>query len=100
MQIDNELISRLQELARLRLNPEEVKGLQVDLEAILAMFEKLEEIDTQNVEPLRHMSEVIHRVRLDEVKDELSPEQALSNAPESENQFFRVPRVLDGPEDN
>lgn len=99
MQIDNHLISRLQELARLQIKEEEIPSLKADLKAILAMFEKLGEVDTQHIKPLRHMSDVVHRLRPDIVRDELTPKQALSNAPESENQFFRVPRVLDGPEE-
>lgn len=100
MQIDNHLISRLQELARLDLSSEDQEKLKGDLEAILAMFEKLGEIDTEHIEPLRHLTDAVHRLRPDEVREELSPEDALKNAPDAENQFFRVPKVLDSPSDS
>ena len=100
MQIDNHLISRLQDLARLDLSSEDQEKLKGDLEAILAMFEKLGEIDTEHIEPLRHLTDAVHRLRPDEVREELSPEEALQNAPEAENQFFRVPKVLDKPSDS
>ena len=58
-------------------------------------LEKLKEVDTENVEPLTTMSHEINVLREDEVKEHLSHERALKNAPKKDSDYFRVPKVLD-----
>ncbi len=95
MTIDEALILRLEELARLELSPEERESLRDDLNAILQMVEKMREVDTEGVEPLTHMTETTNALRPDKVGGELDRRQALRNAPESDGTFFRVPKVID-----
>lgn len=95
MTIDNELISRLEHLARLELSVEERQRIQKDLNEILAMVAKLEELDTENVEPLVYLSEEANVLRKDEIKNQVDRDDALSNAPDKDEQYFRLPKVID-----
>jgi aspartyl-tRNA(Asn)/glutamyl-tRNA(Gln) amidotransferase subunit C len=95
MNIDRPLIRHLEKLVRLELSEEERESLRTDLNAILAMVEKLQEVDTEGVEPLTHLSDTLHALRADEVRGQVTREQALGNAPDSDGVFFRVPKVID-----
>lgn len=95
MTIDTQLISRLEKLARLRLDAPERDKLATDLTRILDMVDKLQTLDTQGVEPLVYLSEVDNVFRGDEVKSQLSQAEALQNAPKHDGQFFRVPKVIE-----
>ena len=95
MKIDDQLISRLELLARLRLSDAEKDRLKTDLNSILAMVEKLNDLDVDNVEPLVYLNEALNRPRTDEVQNQVSREEALRNAPDQDGKFFRVPKVID-----
>lgn len=94
MQIDDQLISRLEKLARLRLSEEERSGIRKDLNQILQMVEKLRQLDTEGVEPLTHMMEEHNVFREDRVQGQLDRETALQNAPKSDGVYFKVPKVI------
>ena len=94
MKIDNDLILRLEHLSKLQLTDTERKKMTGDLNNILKMIEKLEEVDTEGVEPLTHMTDVVNAFRTDEVKNQLSREDALKNAPQTDGKFFQVPKVI------
>ncbi|HMO38978.1 MAG TPA: Asp-tRNA(Asn)/Glu-tRNA(Gln) amidotransferase subunit GatC [Saprospiraceae bacterium] len=93
--IDENLISRLEELARLELSPEEKKALLHELQNILALVEKMEELDTTGVEPLIYINENLSALREDVIAHQVSREDALRNAPDSDGTFFKVPKVID-----
>ncbi len=95
MKIDKPLISKLEELARLELSEAEREALRGDLNEILQMVEKLEELDLEDVEPLVYVHEAPNTPRTDRVRGELSREAALRNAPQSDGEFFLVPKVID-----
>ena len=95
MKIDKALISKLEKLARLELSAKEREQIQGDLNAILDMVAKLEELDTTNVEPLIHISEAVNVMREDAVKNQVGREAALRNAPDSDGQYFKVPKVIE-----
>lgn len=95
MTIDETLISRLEQLARLELLPEEKERLTSDLNNILTMVEKLQELDTTGVAPLVYINEEVNVLREDEVKNQVSREESLKNAPKSDGTYFRVPKVID-----
>lgn len=95
MQIDEKLISRLEHLARLELSDAERSHIQKDLNNILNMVEKLNELDTKNVAPLVYINEEGNVWREDEVKGQISREDALKNAPDHDGVFFRVPKVIE-----
>lgn len=95
---DDALVLRLAELAHLDVSGSRASELRADLAHILAMVEKLGELDLDNVDPLRYVSEVDEAQRPDTVGDHLPRETTLAQAPESVEGFFRVPRVIPQPE--
>ncbi len=83
-------------LARLQLDDKEAESLQKDMNNILGYIETLNELDTSDVEPLEHVTEVIStKFRKDEAKKPLSHDEALKNAPDADSDYFRVPRVIE-----
>ena len=95
MPIDDQLISRLELLARLELSDAEKVRLKADLNNILGMVEKLNDLDVDGVEPLVYLNDAINRMREDQVANQVSREEALQNAPDQDGTFFRVPKVID-----
>jgi aspartyl-tRNA(Asn)/glutamyl-tRNA(Gln) amidotransferase subunit C len=94
MNIDKALISKLEKLANLELNEEERDRIQSDLNNMLAMVQKIEELDTEGVQPLTHMTSEVNQFRADEVQGQLSREDALKNAPEQDGTYIKVPKVI------
>jgi len=95
MKITDEKIDTLAHLSRLSFEGKEKDDIRQDLENILDMCEKLKEVDTNGVEPLIYMSESHTVLRKDEVIQEISKSEALKNAPKSDSDFFRVPKVIE-----
>ena len=94
MTVDDELVLRLADLAKLAVPPERTEKLRADLENVLAMVEKLNELDLEGVEPLRYVTDVEQSLRPDRSGRHLNRSTALENAPDSDGEFFRVPRVI------
>ncbi len=94
MKIDNELVDRLAELSKLEFDEQAKEGLKKDLQKILNLVEKLEEIDVEGVEPLIYMTDEKNVLRKDVVKDTVSKEDALLNAPQRDSDYFKVPKVI------
>lgn len=94
MKVDNELIERLAELSRLEFRPEEMEAIKADLERILSFMEKLNEVDTDNVEPMIYVSDNENVFREDAVRDTLSKEEVLKNAPIHDSDYIKVPKVI------
>ena len=94
MEVNNELINNLSKLARLEFNDAEKDDIKNDLQKMIAFIDKLNELDTTGVEPLLHMSENVNVLREDEVTGSISREQAFKNAPLHDEQFFKVPKVI------
>ncbi|HEX8531239.1 MAG TPA: Asp-tRNA(Asn)/Glu-tRNA(Gln) amidotransferase subunit GatC, partial [Cytophagales bacterium] len=57
--------------------------------------EKLNEVDTAGVEPLTHLTDEVNVMREDQVQEPLPPERGLLNAPRKDDEYFRVPKVLE-----
>ena len=95
MQIDKDLILKLEKLSRLQLSEEERVKIQQDLNKILGMVEKLQELDLSKVEPLVYISEEVNVLREDEVKNQVQREAALANAPDRNEQYFKIAKVID-----
>lgn len=94
MQVNDELVDQLSNLARLTFNPEEKEGIKNDLQKMISFIEKLNELDTTGVEPLLFMTDEVNVLREDEVKGSITREQGLLNAPLADDQFFKVPKVI------
>ena len=95
MQVDEKLISRLENLARLELSEQERHQIMGDMNEILKMVDKLEELETENVDPLIYVNEDADGLRTDEVNHQVSNQEALKNAPDKDDQHFKVPKVID-----
>ena len=81
-------------LARLEFTEAERERLVQQLNEILAYMEKLNELDTSKVEPLPHVIELSNVFREDTLIPSLTREEALKNAPDKSEKFFRVPKVI------
>ncbi len=96
MKITPELIAHLENLARLALSEDEREAMREDLEKILAYFEKLGELELGGLEELARPVETEATMREDVPAPGLSQEEALQNAPEREDGYFKVPRMIEG----
>lgn len=88
-------VEKVAKLARLELSDAEIEEFTGQLGAILEYVAKMNELDTEAVEPLAHCLAVSNVFREDQVKKSLGTEKTLANAPERSGEFFRVPRILD-----
>lgn len=95
MNIDQKTIYKVADLARIEIDADEVETLQSDMNKILTFMEKLNELDTSNVEPLVYMNPEVNVWRADEVIQEISVENALKNAAVHNENYFMVPKILE-----
>jgi aspartyl-tRNA(Asn)/glutamyl-tRNA(Gln) amidotransferase subunit C len=95
MKITRELLDKIAHLARLELNEKDAEQMMRDMTAIIDWMEKLNEVNTEGVEPLTSMSHEVNMLREDEVKNQLDHKSALLNAPNKDLDYFHVPKVLD-----
>lgn len=95
MKIDRESIKKIAHLARLEFDEDSASKLAKDMSQILDWVEQLNEVDTEDIEPLTTMSSEVNDMREDKVGNHLSHEEALKNAPKSDSDYFRVPKVLE-----
>ena len=93
--IDEGQVRHVAHLSRLELGDREVARLATELAAILDYVEKLNELDTSDVEPTSHPLAIRNVLREDQPAASIDPSTALANAPDKEKTFFRVPKVLD-----
>jgi aspartyl-tRNA(Asn)/glutamyl-tRNA(Gln) amidotransferase subunit C len=93
--IDIEQVRQVAKLSRLDLGEDEIAQFSGQLSAILEYIEKLNQLDTSKVEPLAHCLPINNCLREDIVKQSLGNEKTLANAPQSDGQFFIVPKILD-----
>jgi aspartyl-tRNA(Asn)/glutamyl-tRNA(Gln) amidotransferase subunit C len=94
MKIDNNLILKLENLSRLKLSEEERVSMISNLTDMLQLVEKLKELPTDEVEPLIYVNNEVNVWRNDESETLISAELAVKNAPEAQENFFSVPRVI------
>lgn len=95
MNINRELLDKIAHLARLEVAEKDAEKLMHDLTSILNWMEKLNEVNTEGVKPLPSMSHEINAFREDKVAPHLDHAQALKNAPRKDEDYFRVPKVLE-----
>jgi aspartyl-tRNA(Asn)/glutamyl-tRNA(Gln) amidotransferase subunit C len=95
MAVTREDVLHVAALARLEVSPDQVEAFQRELDAILAHFEKLNELDTSNVPPTSHALSLVNVFRNDVVRPSLTQEEALANAPVKAYGHFRVPKVIE-----
>jgi aspartyl-tRNA(Asn)/glutamyl-tRNA(Gln) amidotransferase subunit C len=95
MKLTRDEVQRVAVLARLRLTPKEETQLTEQLDHILAYMEKLAELDTSNMEPFSHAVDAVNVLREDQVTNRSNADALLANAPDRDNSFFRVPKIIE-----
>jgi aspartyl-tRNA(Asn)/glutamyl-tRNA(Gln) amidotransferase subunit C len=94
MEVNDELVNHLANLSRLSFKPEEKDAIRNDLQQMISFIEKLQEVDTEGVEPLLFMTDEVSELREDVVQGSISRDEALKNAPHADGVFFKVPKVI------
>lgn len=94
MKVDNQLVDKVAELAKLEFDAQAKQKMISDMDKILSFVGKIEELDTEGVEPLIYMTQETNVLRNDEVGQHNTKEEALKNAPEKDSDYFKVPKVL------
>ena len=95
-QVTRDDVAHVAMLAHLDLSEDEILRLQRELNRILEHFEELQELDTDDVEPMSHAVPMVNVLREDGVNDSLPIEAVTQNAPDGADGFFRVPRIVEG----
>jgi aspartyl-tRNA(Asn)/glutamyl-tRNA(Gln) amidotransferase subunit C len=95
MKVDKKTLEKIAHLARLDLDERKEKEMLQSLSEILTWVEKLNELNTDDIEPLTNMSMEINALRTDKVMGHLDREKGLMNAPMRDEKFFKVPKVKD-----
>ncbi len=95
MALDRETVARIAHLARIRVPEEELDGLTGELAKILEWIDQLQEVDTENVAPLRKVVDIEEHFREDVVTDGGCREAILRNAPKVHDGYFVVPKVVE-----
>ena len=95
MSVDAQTVRRIAHLARIAVEEGEVAHLQGELNAILAWVEQLQAVDVKGVEPMTSVTPMTMKMRVDEVTDGGKPEEIVKNAPQSDDNFFLVPKVVE-----
>jgi len=93
--ISLEQVRHVARLARLELTPDEERRLQIDMSEMLGYVDKLNELDTDKVEPTAEVGESGTPVREDAVTNRPAAEAMLANAPAREGFFFKVPKIIE-----
>ncbi len=88
-------VQRMAHLARLGLDEAALEPLKVELAAVLSLVETMNAADTQGVEPMAHPVNAVLRLRPDEVTEENQRERLMAPAPQVEEGYFLVPRVIE-----
>ncbi|MBF45616.1 MAG: Asp-tRNA(Asn)/Glu-tRNA(Gln) amidotransferase GatCAB subunit C [Flavobacteriales bacterium] len=94
MKIDQKLIEKIAKLSQLNLNKEAKIKMEKDLNKILDFVDKLNNLNTDNVEPLVYINEEVNKLRKDDFVNHLEKENALKNAADKDSDYFKVPRVV------
>ena len=95
MVVDEATVKRIARLARIKVTPEEAKSLEAELSGILDWVKLLDDVDTTGVEPMTRVAPISLKQRADVVTDGGMADAVILNAPESQDHFFVVPKVVE-----
>ena len=95
MTIDLKTIKHISKLSRISVDEKKAEKLAGDLNSIFDFIEKLNELKTDNIEPLTSVAETTLKLRSDEVKSENLREQVIKNSPNENEDYFVVPKVIE-----
>ena len=94
MEVNDSMIDKLASLAKLSFNEAEKEAIKADLQKMISFVQKMDEVDTTDVEPLLHISQQTNNWRPDNTGGSCSKEEALKNAGNHNADFFLVPKVI------
>lgn len=94
MEINDAMIDKLANLARLKFDDTEKVQIKKDLQNMIGMIEKMNELDTTDIAPLLHITDNVNVLREDIVEGSITNEEALQNAANKNAPFFIVPKVI------
>jgi aspartyl-tRNA(Asn)/glutamyl-tRNA(Gln) amidotransferase subunit C len=97
MEVNDALVENLCKLACLEFDAAGKQEIKKDLQNMIGFVEKLNELDLHDIEPLLYMGEEINVLRDDNPENPLGRSEALANAPEADNMYFKVPQVVKNP---
>ncbi|MCF7869854.1 MAG: Asp-tRNA(Asn)/Glu-tRNA(Gln) amidotransferase subunit GatC [Candidatus Omnitrophica bacterium] len=92
--IDKERVEYIAKLAKININDQESEFLSSQLSKIIDYIDKLKEVDTKGIKPLRSLSTGQPLMREDKAKNNLAKDDILKNAPACLDSFFKIPRVI------
>jgi len=95
MSVDIDTVKRVAHLARIAVNDEEAEKMTGELNAILGFVEQLNEVDIDGIEPMTSVVEMSMKKRTDGITDGGYPQDVVQNAPETDDNFFVVPKVVE-----
>lgn len=95
MKIDSHTVEKVAHLARLELAPDEKQEMIGDMNKILDFMAKLNEVDAYGVEPLLYMTDEVNTFRDDVVRQDITHDEALLNAPQTDGSHFLVAKVIE-----
>lgn len=93
--IDIKTVDEIAHLARLEFQESDKNEMIQDMNNMLQFVDKLNELDTEQIEPLIYMTDEVNVLREDEVKVTVSQQEALKNAPRKDSDYFKVPKVIE-----
>lgn len=94
MKVDDQLVDKISDLARLEFLGEEKEQIKKDLQQILGFVEKLNEVNLDQIEPLVYITDEVNILRNDVAEEHVSKEQALRNVPLKDSDYIKVPKVI------
>ena len=95
MSINKEEISKIAHLARIKVSQTEADEVEKKLNGILALIEKMQEVNTESIEPMSHALDITQPLREDEVTEKDIRDKSLPLAPHTESSLFIVPQVIE-----
>ena len=95
MKLDEKMVDKIAELSKLEFKDEEKATIINDMNKMLEFVDQLKELNTDEVEPLIHMSDEVNVLREDKIVVTAGQQEALKNAPSKDSTYFKIPKVLD-----
>ncbi len=94
MTVSEKDVDRIAELSKLQFDDAAKTAVQQDLNKIIDFIGKLDELDTDQVEPLLFMTDEVNVLRADDARTDITQKEALKNAPQKDSDYFKIPKVL------
>ena len=94
MEVSNAIVEKIARLSKLEFEGEAREAIKSDLNKMIGFVSKLEELNTEGVEPLLYVTDEVNVLRDDVIANEVPKKEALKNGPSTDSDYFKVPRVI------